>query len=71
VWLGLSWDRTEGALRIDPWAKEKPADYRRLGGLVVTRVVLTISVVPMVPVVLEFVRRRPVLEPQVLDATLD
>lgn len=72
VWIGAYWKRSEAGVSLDPWAKADRDAYRRLGGLVVTRVDVYVCVLPMLPLRFVWLRRRSVLEPndeaQILDA---
>ena len=65
LWIGAYWSRTEAGIAMDPWAKKDRDAWRRLAGLVVTRVDVYVCLVPTVPLRISWVRRRPILEPEV------
>lgn len=69
LWIGAYWDRSEGGYALDPWTRPGSPDYRRLGGILVTRVDVYVCLLPMLPLRLAWVRRRPIREPETWPAS--
>lgn len=69
LWIGVYWTTAEAGIAMDPWARKDRDAWRRISGLIVTRVDVYVCLVPMVPLRLSWVRRRPILEPEVAPPT--